>query len=412
MLARSLTVVLIILFTSVQGFSNICQMFLEPRVSTLVELQHFIDSTRVNQELEGINLMKVDSYINQIEGLNVDFNRKWMAALSPYGVSFLPRLRQKLVEISNKFQESNNEIISELMRFKQERRLTLRRSILDAIEKSKSSTALAYLENSDKVYFGLGYFVNTFNEPGYLLTKTPRTISDEVNNSITTVTETDTDGLEEFYSTAPYALRERGSDGVHLRGSLLDSEILRFLNRQRNSLNNNVQHFPLTNFIIPNTKGPDGLNKSGLPLDRKVLDFFKKHGDLSGHLNVTYPVYQQPRRFGSVFRRTYSLDATNWDFRSNSFIPLFDSEMNDASQTRSIVLSDPEKYILSDTSEQSGLVATPVIPAAKAIEKTFNPFREGNPYYIEVDEPGQIQFLLPPNHFEFTVAMYFLIYQN
>lgn len=411
MLVRSLAITLFILFTGAHGLSNMCQMYLEPKVSVLEELEHFVDSARVNQELEGLNLLKLDAFISQVEALNVDFNRKWMEALSPYGVSFLPRLRQKLIEISNTFQESNNEILSELMRFQQERRLTFRGSILDAIKKSKSSTALAYLENSDKVYFGLEYFINTFGEPGYLLTKIPKRLSDEVNQSITVVIETDTDPLQDFYNSAPDALKERGSDGVLLRGSVLDSEILRFLGRQRAPLQNRLQHYPLTNYIIPREKGPDGLSVSGLVLDRRVLDFFKAHGDRSGHINVTYPVYEQPRRFGSIFRRQFALDDTNWDFNKNAYIPLYDSELNDASQTRSVTLSDPGGYTLHN-SDGRGLLATPVIPVIRDVERTFSFFREGSPYYVESHDDRRTELLLPPNHFEFTVALYFLIYQN
>lgn len=364
MLARSLAFTFLIVFSSVNGSSNICHLFLKSKISVLDDLVSFINETRVNQNLDSTKLQKIRSYILQIESMNLDFNRKWTKTLAPYGVSFLPRLRRELVEISNEFQELNNEILSELIRFEQEKRLTNRAPLLRALERAKASIAVAFLNNSNNVYFGLGFFINTFGEKGYLLSKLPREISDRINISVTVI--------------------------------------------ERDLNSSSFERYPMTDNIIPSRKGPDGLSFSGFPLDSKVLNFFKKVGDTSGHINVTYPAIEQPKKFGVFFKRYFSLDVTNWDLRLNRYISFYDRAGEKSPQRRAIILSDPDNYTFV-LPEDTGTLMVPVLTVAKNVQSSFNPFNEGTPYYIEVQSEEHADLLLPPNHFEFITALYFLI---
>ncbi len=357
-----------------------------------IELMEVAHLRTMSKELTALERNRIERLIPKFLEVSTQYEEAQSEVLKLYGPSFLPRLRQKMTEMSQEFRLQNQNIANELRRYLLERG-NLKFSDLEMWQdyrRASKSQALDFMKNPQTVYFGLGYFVDTHSlkaQEEWLRTRVEKSVL----------------------------------PGYRWAGEPLEMSMKSNFRVMTVPEKESSEYYPSSGFVAPEALGGDKINVSGLPLTPQVLSFFKRFGEeQSGHLNVNFRHFAPKRTVTEkLFLRdrvkVLSTIQSRWVEESSAYVPVLSSE-----STVFHGFSDAAAYTYDN-----GVLRVPAKLARKGTEAESReydesqkrlrwPFRFTKPSYSNVyvleDNMAHAEFVILPTHQEFVTALIELIH--
>ena len=407
MFLRLLLVVLTFLYASnVVAFNPVCGVVLSPD-SVYENIKTAVNRHTKSSDLTFSQRAMLENLIEQLERKVNKFDSSYNEILAPYGTAFLPRLKEKLEDMSAEFRRKNWQVINELRRYLGNGELRFRDlDIISVLASLKTSSANRFIHNTDHIYFGMDYFVNTLKvsveygstgifrpvqsiniEVGYNINSSQvshnlgfdvRTLPIDIANEVANIERRDE--AEDTSSGGPIILPEVLE--MHIESQL------------------NIDFYPGSRIAALTNLEVDGLPFRGFPLTKEFLDFLKYNGDSSGYITVApESILEEVPRLSDNLGVTSSVrqvaleSVSRYDDNFERYLDVF-------TKTGQVFSGfyDPGNYEI----DQNGILVVPAVRVSKERPRNMFFVRTG---LLELTLDDEAEYSTHANPYEFFIAL-------